>query len=139
MIKIGTVKFWKLLTFLSFFLSAKVVNAQFNGLYFAYSDNSISKKEIRKNVREIFTFIDSVKSVNQIDVAVKFHMCIYFNDLSDTSKRWSNLQNYFYKKIEEVVGKENMFIHPSSNIDSNFITKVDHLSIGPVFYSNTSD
>lgn len=129
----------KLLAFVALMFFSKTLSAQFNGLYYAYTDKSISKKEIKKNVKEIFVSLDSIKTANQMNLDVKFHICLYFTDLSDSSKAWSNFQNDFYKEITKVARKEKVFLHPSSTINGNVTTKVNHLSIGPMFYSSYSE
>ncbi len=108
-----------------------IAHSQKNNQGFYFIDNSISKKEIRKKVDELYKYSDSILKASNLDAKIKFHLCIYYEANFLPSKKWLRLQDRFSKELIKKVGDENVIIYESSIIDNYIDLKVIHLSIGP--------
>jgi hypothetical protein len=117
----------------------KVTYSQFNGFYYAYTENKVSKREVKIYVKELIQYTDSIKNLSEIKFSLKFHVCLYFNDISNCSKKWLKLQRRFVTEIRRNDEEHKIIIHPCSIIDDNVTTKLDHLSVGPVLISSSEN
>jgi len=127
-------KVFKYLIILCFILNTEQSKAQFNGLYYAYTNNCISKKEIRNQVNIIISNIDSLKSTTSMELKFTIQLCVYYNDKDRKSKKWDKLKNSFYEEFKKKIDKDHILVLVDSKITSNFITQSTHLFIGPFFY-----
>ncbi len=117
-----------------FIFSTEYLVAQYNGLYFAYTDNGISRKEIKRQVEYIVFKIDSVKSSTDMEFDFRVEFRMYYKDLSNHSKKWDRFKQIFYKEFKKKLGSECLIILSDSIINEGVLTKEDHLFVGSIYY-----
>lgn len=111
---------------------ANATNAQLSSSGFVFKDCSLTNKQIKNNVKSIFDSIDSLRSNVGIDVEIKYHLCNYFIDVTESSKCWKRMKKKFQITLSRQVGKENVIVHDDLIIVRNSLISENHLSIGPV-------